>query len=56
MLKLSDKEYYCGTFQRSIKEGFGEEAFPNADKYKGEYSNGRFHGKGKYIWANGSCY
>lgn len=41
---------------KSIKEGFGVEVFVNGDKYKGEYKNGKFHGKGKYVWANGSCY
>lgn len=24
--------------------------------YRGEYINGRFHGRGKYYWSNGSSY
>jgi hypothetical protein len=34
-LKLSEKEYYFGTFVKSIKEGFGVEVFVNGDKYRG---------------------
>jgi hypothetical protein len=56
LLKISEKEHYYGTFVKSIKEGYGEEFFPNGDKYKGEYRNGKFHGKGKYLWVNGSSY
>ncbi|MCB0541563.1 MAG: hypothetical protein KDE33_28920 [Bacteroidetes bacterium] len=24
--------------------------------YRGEYQKGKFNGKGKYLWANGSSY
>ena len=41
---------------RSVKEGHGFEHFAKGDQYKGEYKNGKFDGKGKYIWTNGSCY
>ncbi len=35
ILRVSEKEYYSGTFLKSIKEGFGEEVFSNGDRYRG---------------------
>lgn len=30
--------------------------FNNGDFYQGEYDDGKFHGKGKYIWKNRTEY
>jgi len=39
-----------------VQNGYGEESFPNGDKFYGKYCNGIRTGKGKIVWADGSSY
>jgi DNA polymerase III epsilon subunit-like protein len=39
-----------------LKDGFGQKSFSNGDHYEGMFSNGKFHGQGKYTWKSGSSY
>ncbi len=36
----------------NCEEGYGTFKYANGDTYVGNFRNGQFHGKGKYLWAN----
>jgi hypothetical protein len=47
----------CPTERKeSIGQCWGNQQFPNGDSYVGEYENGMFSGKGKYIFQDGKIY
>ena len=47
---------YIGDWKYDIRTGEGVYTFSNGDYYAGGFSENRFHGKGKMIWANGDKY
>lgn len=47
---------YSGEFRFGIKDGFGKMVFKNGCKYEGKWKNGRFEGKGLYVWTGWSIY
>lgn len=60
-----DGEYTCGEyryvgrFARDLKHGYGVCTFSDAvggGEYRGEYVDGREHGRGKRLYADGSTY
>ena len=47
---------YDGNWHEDHRSGAGREAYSNADLYKGEFKNGKPHGKGLFKWSNGEVY
>lgn len=56
---------YEGQFSNDLKDGYGNELFPNKNRYEGYYSEGKPEGtillknclgKGLYLWQNGELY
>ena len=53
-LYIGAQDHGCAT--GDCDNGIGRFIFPNADKYVGEFKNGRLHGTGLYISKNGNEY
>jgi hypothetical protein len=55
---------YEGLWHKDLKEGYGNELFPNKNRYEGFYVAGKpqgnhiliLKGKGLYLWFNGELY
>jgi len=45
-----------GCISGDCKNGYGVYMFETKDKYEGQFSNGKFSGKGKFTWLKGSTY
>lgn len=39
-----------------MKSKRGIQKFISGDIYEGEFAKGKFHGKGRYLWANSTYY
>ena len=49
-----DNKYYIGEFKNNIPNGKGIKYYSNGNiLYDGYFVNGKFEGKGKYIWEDG---
>jgi len=54
-LAYDDGAIYRGGMRDAVMHGTGE--FKSGSfRYQGEFRNGRRHGKGTYVWANGDAY
>jgi hypothetical protein len=49
-------EIYNGTWKNGLKEGLGQDIFPNGDSYVGEFKNDTRSGNGTFIWASENKY
>ena len=50
------KKKYEGTWERSMKNGYGIEKYGDKSEYRGCYLNGKKEGIGYYQWKDGSSY
>ncbi len=51
-------EIYAGYYNKSTgkKEGYGQQLYPNGEKYEGLWKDGLPEGNGRYIYENGDHY
>lgn len=52
-IHLGNYQHICGAifkgnWKKDKQEGFGEEVWPDNAVYKGQYTNGKKHGKGRF--------
>jgi len=46
-------ESYIGEWKRGKKHGYGQMKFASGDLYEGDFVDGKFQDRGKYVYANG---
>lgn len=47
---------YSGDKVRGLYQGEGDATFSGGHEYKGQFSDGFMHGKGRYKWSDGVTY
>ena len=56
LINNKSKKYYEGTWEKSMKSGYGIEKYQDDSEYKGSFLNGKKNGIGFYQWSDNSSY
>ncbi len=54
--RFANSETYSGMFRQNLPNGSGDYYWPSGDYYKGEFVNGKKHGKGTMKLSDGRSY
>jgi hypothetical protein len=52
IILTSQRINFSGGFQNNLREGYGEESYPDGSVYKGNYKNNEKDGEGCYLWPD----